>query len=117
MNSWLVLPLEVLPGWPDPEPLSTVHLLAITVLGPLAVGLVIAAITWAPRLMKRSRSEAAAEGLGAPDSTPALDSTSALDSTPAASTPALDGTRADATRADAPSDTPRRALDTAPETV
>ena len=24
MNSWLVLPLEVLPGWPDPEPLSTV---------------------------------------------------------------------------------------------
>lgn len=107
MNSWLVLPLEVLPGWPDPEPLSTVHLLAITVLGPLAVGLVIAAITWAPRLMKRSRSEAAAEGLGAPDSTPVTDSTRAGGSTRAL----------DATRADAPSDTPRRALDATPETA
>lgn len=57
--------LSVFSGWPEPEPASHLHLLLLCVLGPLALGLVIAAIGWTPRLMRRSRSEAAAEGLGA----------------------------------------------------
>ncbi|CAI9407780.1 MULTISPECIES: hypothetical protein [Aestuariimicrobium] len=58
--------LRVLPGWPEPQPVSDLHLLLITVLGPLTFGLVIAAIAWAPRMMKRNRAEAEAVGLGDP---------------------------------------------------
>lgn len=58
--------LEVLPGWPQPEPVSHLHLLWLTLLGPLALGVVFAAIAWAPRMMHRNRAEAAAAGLGDP---------------------------------------------------
>ena len=33
-----MLLLETLPGWPAAEPMSTMHLLLLTVFGPLAVG-------------------------------------------------------------------------------
>jgi hypothetical protein len=58
--------LRVLPGWPEPQPVSDLHLLLLTVLGPLTLGLVFAAIAWAPRMMKRNRAEAEAVGLGDP---------------------------------------------------
>lgn len=63
--------LRVLPGWPEPQPVSDLHLLLLTVLGPLAFGLVVAAIVWGPRLMKRYRAEAVADGLA--DPTPEID--------------------------------------------
>lgn len=59
-------PLTVFSGWPQPEPVSHLHLLLVCVLGPLALGLVIAMIGWTPRLMRRTRDEATAQGLGAP---------------------------------------------------
>ncbi len=58
--------LEVFPGWPQPEPVSGLHLILITVLLPLALGVVITAIAFAPKLMQRNRAEAAAVGLGDP---------------------------------------------------
>ena len=61
MNAWL--PLEVLPGWETPDALTGMEYLLLCVLGPLAVGLVIAVIGWTPKLMKRGRDEAAEEGL------------------------------------------------------
>lgn len=63
MNAWLMT-LEVLPGWETPTPVSTLHYLLICLLGPLAVGLVITAIAWGPKMMDRNREEARAEGLG-----------------------------------------------------
>ncbi|MGA4669543.1 hypothetical protein ACPCG0_07060 [Propionibacteriaceae bacterium Y1923] len=63
MIAWLALPLEVLPGWPEPEPVSTLHLLWLTLLGPLAALIVIAAIGWTPRLMRKARAGASADGL------------------------------------------------------
>ena len=39
-----MLPLEVLPGWPAAEPVSTMHLLLLTVVGPLAFGGVVALV-------------------------------------------------------------------------
>ncbi|MCT1459767.1 hypothetical protein M3G03_09485 [Aestuariimicrobium sp. p3-SID1156] len=64
MNAWLTT-LEVLPGWPEPTPVSTMHLLLLCLFGPLLVGLVITAITWAPKLMGAERKAATAAGLGA----------------------------------------------------
>ncbi|MGJ6981472.1 hypothetical protein ACSDQ9_13240 [Aestuariimicrobium soli] len=58
--------LRVLPGWPEPTPVSDLHLIALVILGPLAFGLVISAIAWAPRMMKRNRAEAVADGLDDP---------------------------------------------------
>lgn len=87
MIAWLALPLEVLPGWPQPEHVSTLHLLLLTVGAPLALLLVIAAIGWTPRLMRRGREEARAEGL-------------ALDSYEAEPAPAaLEGANSSARRA------------------
>lgn len=63
MNAWLALPLEVFDGWPTPEPVSTIHLLWLTLLGPLCALLVISAIGWAPRLMRSARAGASDDGL------------------------------------------------------
>ena len=62
MTPWM-LPLEVFDGWETPTPVSTMHYLLICLLGPLALGLVITAIAWTPRLMGRGRDEARAAGL------------------------------------------------------
>ncbi|MBO1030328.1 hypothetical protein IPV09_03130 [Tessaracoccus sp. SD287] len=67
MIAWLALPLEVLPGWPVPEPASTLHILTLTVLGPLAVLAVLAVIGWTPRLMRKARAGAAADGVALTD--------------------------------------------------
>lgn len=56
--------LKVLSGWPQPEHVSDLHILMLTVIGPLALGVVITALAFAPKLMKRTRQEAAAVGLG-----------------------------------------------------
>lgn len=61
-----MLLLEVFPGWPEPTPLSNLHLVLICVLLPLAFGAVVTAMGLAPSLMKRNRDEAAAAGLGEP---------------------------------------------------
>jgi len=62
----LLLPLKVLPGWPEPEPVSRLFLVVLCVLGPLTLGAVIAAIANAPRLMRRGREDNDAVGLGEP---------------------------------------------------
>ena len=45
-----MLPLEVLPGWPAAEPVSTMHLLLLTVVGPLAFGGVVALLFFMRKL-------------------------------------------------------------------
>lgn len=67
MNAWLALPLEVFPGWPQPESMSTIHIVLLTVLGPLSALLLIVAIGWTPRLMRKARAGAAAEGVALSD--------------------------------------------------
>ncbi|MGA4508416.1 hypothetical protein ACQB6R_10015 [Propionibacteriaceae bacterium G1746] len=57
------LVLEVLPGWPEPEPFSPLFLVLLTVVGPLALLAVISIVAWTPRLMHRGRAEARAEGV------------------------------------------------------
>ena len=78
MIAWLALPLEVLPGWPVPEPVSTLHILMLTLLGPLAALLVLAAIGWTPRLMRKARAGAVADGVALTDGH--VDEGAALDS-------------------------------------
>lgn len=52
-----LLPLEVLPGWPQPEPASDLTLVMLTVFGPLALGAVIALLAFGPKLARRHREE------------------------------------------------------------
>ncbi len=52
----LMLPLETLPGWPEaPEP-SLLLMLMLTIIGPLAVGVVVTAIFFGPQLARQARS-------------------------------------------------------------
>ena len=37
-----MLPLEVFPGWPTPEPTSSLFMVLLTIVGPLAFGAVLA---------------------------------------------------------------------------
>lgn len=67
MIAWLALPLEVLPGWPVAEPTSTLHILMLTVLGPLAAIALIAIIGWTPRLMRKARAGAHTDGVALTD--------------------------------------------------
>lgn len=53
-----LLPLEVPPGWPQPEPLSDFVLLMLTVVGPLAFAAVVTLLVFAPKLVGRSRDVA-----------------------------------------------------------
>lgn len=48
--------LQVLPGWPEPEPVSTWWYLALVLIGPLAVGLVILVLGMVPRLSPKQRA-------------------------------------------------------------
>lgn len=50
-----LLPLEVLPGWPEPEPASALSVLMVTVIGPLALSVVITLLAFAPKLARRQR--------------------------------------------------------------
>lgn len=54
----LLLPLETLPGWPPAEHYSALYMLTLMVIGPIAVSLVVAAITFTPKLLSRSRRDA-----------------------------------------------------------
>lgn len=56
----MLLPLEVLPGWPQPEPTSDLTLLMLMVIGPLAVGALITLLAFGPKLARRQRQEQAA---------------------------------------------------------
>lgn len=55
MNAWL--PLETLPGWPEADPVSNSWMLLLLFGLPLATGVVIALLTFAPTLAKRFRTE------------------------------------------------------------
>lgn len=52
-----LLPLEVLPGWPEPAPVSDLHLWLLLFIGPMAFGLIVTLIAFAPRLARGSNSE------------------------------------------------------------
>lgn len=56
-----LLPLEVLPGWPEPAPTSDLHLLLLMVLGPLAFGLIVTALAFAPRWVRKDRESSSTE--------------------------------------------------------
>ena len=51
----ILLPLEVLPGWPQPEPASDLTLLMLTVIGPFAFGAVVTLLVFGPKLARRHR--------------------------------------------------------------
>lgn len=51
----ILLPLEVLPGWPQPEPASDLTLLMLTIVGPFAFGAVVALLAFGPKLARRQR--------------------------------------------------------------
>ncbi len=55
-----LLPLEVLPGWPQPEPVSDLTLILLTIVGPLAFGAVITLLAFGPRLARRQAERQAA---------------------------------------------------------
>lgn len=50
-----LLPLEVLPGWPQPEPVSDAFLLFLMVLGPLAFGVIVTLLYFGPKLARERR--------------------------------------------------------------
>lgn len=50
-----LLPLEVLPGWPQPEPVSDTFLLFLMVVGPLAFGLIVTLLYFGPKLARERR--------------------------------------------------------------
>lgn len=54
-----LLPLEVLPGWPQPEPVSDAFFFMLFVLLPLAFGLVVTAIYFGPKLARERREREA----------------------------------------------------------
>lgn len=51
-----LLPLEVLPGWPEPEPASDLWLLMLTVIGPLAFTAIVALLCFAPKFRSKESS-------------------------------------------------------------
>lgn len=50
-----LLPLEVLPGWPQPEPVSDALLLFLMVIGPLGFGLIVTLLYFGPKLARERR--------------------------------------------------------------
>ncbi|SHI55566.1 hypothetical protein SAMN02745244_00603 [Tessaracoccus bendigoensis DSM 12906] len=52
-----LLPLEVLPGWPEPAPMSDLHMWLLLIIGPLAFGLVVTLIAFAPKLARGTSTE------------------------------------------------------------
>ena len=54
-----LLPLEVLPGWPEPAPISDLYLWILMVVGPLALGAVITLLAFGPQLARRQREDQA----------------------------------------------------------
>lgn len=53
----ILLPLETLPGWPEAPEVSTAFYWLLLVIGPLALGAVIALLTWVPRLNRSAREQ------------------------------------------------------------
>lgn len=56
-----LLPLEVLPGWPEPASVSDLHMWLLMVIGPLAFAAVVTLITFAPRLARSAKDENAGQ--------------------------------------------------------
>lgn len=54
-----MLPLEVLPGWPEPAPVSDLHMILLTVVAPLAFMAIVAALTFGPKLARKQREDQA----------------------------------------------------------
>jgi len=54
-----LLPLEVLPGWPQPEPFSDLHMWLLMLIGPLALGALVTLIAFAPKLARGDRDQVA----------------------------------------------------------
>ncbi|WP_203567239.1 hypothetical protein [Aestuariimicrobium ganziense] len=63
MTELVLLPLKVFPGWPQPEPVSGLFLLMLTVVVPLGVGAIVVAIFKAPEWRARGREDARAVGM------------------------------------------------------
>ena len=62
MDAWIFN--ELLPGWQASGKMSTLDYLLLTVIGPVALGLVIMVIGLTPKMMKRSSAEAQRDGIG-----------------------------------------------------
>ena len=53
-----MLPLETLPGWPEAPGYSAGFYLMLMIIGPMAVGVVVALLAWVPKLSARAKREA-----------------------------------------------------------
>lgn len=56
-----LLPLEVLPGWPEPAPFTDLHMWLLMIIGPIAFSLLVALLVFAPKLARGTRGEADAD--------------------------------------------------------
>ncbi len=52
-----LLPLEALPGWPEPTHYSDLYMWLLMVIGPLAFGAIVTLLAFAPQLARGSRKE------------------------------------------------------------
>lgn len=59
----MILPLETLPGWPEAPQLSAGFYVMLMVILPLAVGLVVTLLAWAPSLARSFRKESSSKEL------------------------------------------------------
>ena len=50
-----LLPLEVLPGWPQPEPVSDAFLFFLMVLAPIGFALIVTLLYFGPKLARERR--------------------------------------------------------------
>ena len=57
MRHMLLLPLEVMPGWPEAEPESAFTLLLIMVIAPIVTGAVITLLAFGPQLARGTKND------------------------------------------------------------
>ncbi len=57
VTTMIFLPLETLPGWPEAPEVSTAFYWMLMIIGPLALGAVVALLTWVPRLSRAARQQ------------------------------------------------------------
>lgn len=57
LRAMIFLPLETLPGWPEAPEVSAAFYWLLLIIGPLALGVVVALLTWTPKLSRAARHQ------------------------------------------------------------
>lgn len=59
MRPMNLLPLEVLPGWPEPAPMSDLYMWILMIVGPIAFGVLVTLLVFGPKLARKQREDQA----------------------------------------------------------